>query len=63
MPQLIAKAAFPYAGRSLQPGDRFEATEKDANLLKMVKRAEDADASPDEPRRRRYQRRDMVAGD
>lgn len=60
MPLLIAEASFRYATRPLKPGDEFEASEKDANILKLARRARDAKA--EEPKRtRRYQRRDMVA--
>lgn len=44
MPRLIAQAAFSYAGRALKSGDEFEAIEKDAELLKLTKRASDAKA-------------------
>src|SRR5690606_20235274 len=39
--KLIAKKGFRYAGRSLVPGDEFEASAKDARLLKAIKRASD----------------------
>lgn len=48
MPQLIAKKSLRYAGQSLEVGDKFEASEKDARLLKAVGRAgepEDAGVS------------------
>ena len=41
---LRALKAYPYAGLSLTPGDEFVASEKDANLLKMIGHAEDAPA-------------------
>lgn len=88
MPKLVAKVAFTYANRSLQPGDAFEASDKDARVLRLINRAEDAGApapaakappaveqldlnqsgteqsGSDEPKRgRRYQRRDMTAGE
>lgn len=67
MPQLVANAAFTYANRALKPGDRFEASDKDAKILKLTKRASDDldhGAEPPEPKRnRRYQRRDMLAED
>lgn len=67
MPQLVAKAAFTYATRALKPGDKFEASEKDARILKLTKRADDdldeGAAAPEPKRTRRYQRRDMLAED
>lgn len=39
---LEALATYPYAGKSLKVGDTFEASEKDAELLKKVGRAKDA---------------------
>lgn len=63
MPQLVAKAAFTYAARALKPGDKFEASDKDAKILRLTKRAAD-DLDQTEPRRnRRYQRRDLLAED
>lgn len=61
MPLLIAQAAFRYATKPLQPGDEFEASEKDARILKLAQRARDA--KPEEGKRggRRYQRRDLLA--
>lgn len=71
---LIATMAYPYDGRSLSEGDAFDASEKDADLLKLLKRAKDApkrrsyltqavtpEATPAEtPRtKRQYRRRDM----
>lgn len=41
MPRLVAKKPFRYASRALQPGEEFEASARDARLLKAVKRAED----------------------
>ncbi len=71
MPQLVAEAPFTYATKQLKAGDRFEASEKHANILKLAKKARDAapDAAPDvatadEPAARRsggYRRRDMRA--
>lgn len=62
MPRLIAEAAFAYATKALKPGDEFEASDKDANILKLAKRARDAKPS-DGGRRGRgnYIRRDMRA--
>lgn len=44
MVSLLATQPFPYAGVSLKAGQSFEASEKDANLLKLVGRAIDAPA-------------------
>lgn len=41
MRKLIARKPFRYASRALRPGEEFEASERDARLLKAVKRAED----------------------
>lgn len=70
MPKLIAKAAFTYANRALKEGDEFDATDKDANILKLTKRAIVAgepegaqlDLAGEAPRRGRYSRRDMRSG-
>lgn len=40
--KLIATASYPYAGRSLSTGDAFEASERDAQTLKLIGRAVDA---------------------
>lgn len=70
---LIATMAYPYAGRSLQAGDTFEASARDADTLKKIGRAKDAPSkryttralTPDaveEPKtRRQYRRRDLEA--
>jgi hypothetical protein len=60
MPQLIAEADFTYATKPLKVGDEFEASVKDANILKLAKRARDPKPG-DRRRSGRYQRRDMVA--
>jgi hypothetical protein len=74
MVSLIATESYPYAGRSLSAGDAFDASEKDANLLKLLKKAVDApqpvlrtrtmapaERSADEPKpKRTYRRRDLV---
>lgn len=74
--RLMALMPFVYASRPLRAGDVFEASEKDATLLKVVKRAVDApsrlfrtrdvEAEPDatvvQPRvKRQYRRRDLSA--
>lgn len=49
---LIAKKSLRYAGRSLVPGDKFEASAKDARLLKAIGKAVDAgEATPGEARK------------
>jgi hypothetical protein len=54
-----------YAGRSMVAGETYEAKDKDAALLKLLRKAKDAPA--EEPvssmpkRERTYKRRDMVA--
>ena len=76
MPELIATRAYRYGGRALQPGDPFEASSRDARLLKAIRKAKAAPevvASDEEPSgdeaaqvsrgRGRYQRRDMRAED
>ncbi|MGY6251604.1 DUF7210 family protein [Bosea thiooxidans] len=40
--KLIATKPLLYAGQSLNVGDEFEASEKDAKLLKAIRKAEDA---------------------
>lgn len=73
--QLIARKRTTYAARDLQPGDRFEASRRDAVVLVAIGAAKQADADPADteqtiaepdippPRRRRrqYRRRDMIA--
>lgn len=44
--KLIATQSYPYAGRSLQCGDCFEASDRDAHILKTVGRAKDAPPDP-----------------
>ena len=58
MPTLVAEMAFTYAHKALKAGEEFEASDKDANILKLAKRARDAGEAK---RSRRYQRRDMTA--
>lgn len=51
--KLIAKKSLRYAGKSFVPGDEFEASAKDARILKAIRKADDAVAAdtvtPDEP--------------
>lgn len=51
--KLIAQKPLRYAGVSLNVGDEFEASDKDAGLLKVIGKAKDAPAvyDPVEPRR------------
>ena len=76
MPDLIAKRAYRYGGRALQPGDAFEASPRYARILKAIRKAEDAPlipigddegaeegAAPAGRGRGRYQRRDLRAED
>ena len=42
MPTLVATKPLLYAGQSLNVGDEFEASEKDAKILKAIRKAEDA---------------------
>lgn len=74
MPELIAVKPLKYP-RPLAAGDRFGVSESAARVLKIAGKARDADAyaprtmeaaveQPDEMqpgRRRRYQRRDLLA--
>lgn len=53
---LIAQWAFEYGGQSVKAGEEFSANEKDAEL--MLLRGSVVKA---EPKKRSYQRRDMVA--
>ena len=49
--ELIAKKGFRYGGRSLVAGDKFEASAKDARLLKAIKKAVEAsEVTPNEAR-------------
>lgn len=40
--ELIAQKSLRYAGRSLVAGDKFEASDRDARLLKAIGKAADA---------------------
>lgn len=69
MISLVATSSFPYDGKNLSAGDTFEACERDAQTLRLLKKAIDAptrsylakvlvpDAS--KPKRGRYRRRDL----
>lgn len=71
MVKLIAKASFPYNGRSFTAGDLVEAlSERDAEILRLLGKAEDAPrlrrkdltaASTIPSSTRTYRRRDLVA--
>lgn len=71
---MIATSAYRYADRSLTVGDRFDASVKDADLLRRAGLATDAPTrryetsamepvtSTDEPKaKRHYRRRDLEA--
>lgn len=47
MPRLKATKSMRYASRRLEPGDEFDANNRDARVLKAIGKAEDAP----EPRR------------
>lgn len=53
--KLIAKASYAYAGQALSVGDVFEASERDAQILKVTGRADDA------PTLRKTSRKDLTA--
>lgn len=53
--KLIAKAAYAYAGQPLVVGDLFDASERDAQILKVTGKADDA------PRLRKTSRKDLTA--
>lgn len=72
MVNLVAKKDMRYASRDLRAGECFEATDKDAEILKGVGHAEDAaddgaaddaaNAQSQQPRKpRTYRRRDLLA--
>lgn len=70
--ELIAKKSLRYAGQSLEVGDKFEASEKDARLLKAVGRAGEPEEVPSvdvetpaarTPMKNKYQTRRMKAAD
>lgn len=70
MVALIATVAFPYAGRSLAAGDRFDASERDARTLTLLGRAKVAprlsrkdlttESETGVRPKRQYRRRDLV---
>lgn len=47
--KLIALKPLRYAGKSLLSGDEFEASAKDAKLLKAIRKAADAPVKEPEP--------------
>jgi hypothetical protein len=77
MPTIVATKDYPYGTRKLKVGDRFEATERDAELLVKVGMAKTeapaaAESGPAEPvatdvtseapkPKRRYRRKDLQA--
>jgi len=61
MVTLVATQSYAYAQRSLVAGDTFEASEKDAALLKLIGKATDPPAETKHTRpKRTYQRRDLT---
>lgn len=74
MPRLIAKERGYYDGRNREPGEEFEANEQDVRLLTegtrpfarlpadTVQKAPVEPVNLAEPKKRRYLRRDMKAG-
>lgn len=46
MPTLKALKRFPYGRKVMEPGQPFEASDKDARLLKMLGKASDMDPAP-----------------
>lgn len=76
MPTIVATKDYPYGTRKLKVGDRFEATDRDADLLvkigmakpvtvttrAMSPAAPTGDVTSESPRpKRRYRRRDLQA--
>lgn len=47
MPKMTALYQFQYAGRLLAVGEEFEASERDAKVLELVKRADRVAAEPE----------------
>lgn len=58
--RIKATQAYPYADKSLSAGDVFDASDRDAALLKKVGLAVDADPDAAKPKRQ-YRRRDLQA--
>lgn len=46
MPKLQATTELRYAGKTVRPGDQFDASEKDAKILKAIRKAIDAPVVP-----------------
>ena len=74
MPKLIAKERFYYNGRNVEADEEFDALEQDVVLLTdavspRARKSATADTSvapmttEEAPKKRRYMRRDMKAGD
>ena len=59
--RLIAVKHVKYNGIMREPGDEFEASDKDAQMLKGFGKARDAIEPVLTPRLGRYKRRDMTA--
>lgn len=47
MPQLIATKRFRYGTRHLEADDLFEASSRDARVLKAIGKAKDAESQPE----------------
>lgn len=72
MPTVVARETFPYAGITRRKGTRFEASEEDARILGLAKKADPVEDSTTpavlddetalvEPRvKRTYRRRDLT---
>lgn len=70
MVSLVAKKDLRYASKDMRAGDTFDASEKDAQILKAVGHAEESPAAGDETtedvlqkqrKPRTYRRRDLLA--
>ncbi len=64
MEQLTALKPFPYARKSLKPGDDFEASSKDARILIVIGKARrrvEAPAPVIAKAKRTYKRKDLTA--
>lgn len=45
---MIAKKQFRYNGRALEPGDRFQASDRAARIFRGTHKAEEAPSLPDQ---------------
>jgi len=65
MENLVAKKSLRYGGRSLEPGDKFQAGPRHARVLKAIGKASDGRAGssvPADPQHALTQPADVVAG-